>query len=62
MADIYVDPSINANTGTGTIGDPYGDLQYAITSTTQGTSGDQFNIKSGTAEVMAGSLTFGGSY
>ena len=66
MADIYVDPSIDANTGTGTIGDPYGDLQYAITSTTQGTSGDQFNIKAeasgGGIEVITGSLTFGGSY
>ena len=54
--EIYVDPSINANSGTGTIGDPYGDLQYALDSTTQGTDGDRFNIKAGTAEVLTAAI------
>ncbi len=54
----YVDPSINANSGTGTIGDPYGDLQYALdTVTRDSTNGDQFNIKSGTAEVLTATLS-----
>jgi hypothetical protein len=55
MATYYVDPSINANSGTGTVGDPFGDLQYAFNQTTRG-SGNRFNIKAGTAEVLAASL------
>ena len=59
ITQYYVDPSINANSGTGTIGDPFGDLQYALNTVTQDTSnGDQFNIKSGAAEVLAGTLDF----
>jgi hypothetical protein len=59
MTDYYVDPSIAANSGTGTIGDPYGDLQYAINSVTRNTTdGDRFNIKAGTAEVLASTLSF----
>lgn len=59
LTQTYVDPSINANSGTGTIGDPYGDLQYALdTMTRDATNGDQVNIKSGTAEVLTGSLDF----
>lgn len=62
-SETYVDPSIAANSGTGTIGDPYGDLQYALDQTTQdGTNGNRFNIKAGTAEILSGSLdltTFG---
>ncbi len=55
----YVDPSINANSGTGTIGDPFGDLQYALNTVTRdSTNGDQFNIKSGTAEVLTAELSF----
>ena len=54
----YVDPSIAADSGTGTIGDPYGDLQYAFNTITRDTvDGDQINIKAGTAEVLASSLT-----
>jgi len=53
-----VQPSIAANSGTGTSGDPYGDLQYALnTLTRDGTNGDQINIISGTAEILAASLT-----
>lgn len=59
ITQYYVDPSINANSGTGTIGDPFGDLQYALDTVTRDSSnGDQFNIKSGTAEVLTGNLSF----
>lgn len=58
ITQYYVDPSINANSGTGTIGDPFGDLQYALdTVTRDSTNGDQFNIKSGTAEVLTAQLS-----
>lgn len=55
----YVDPSLNANSGTGTSGDPFGDLQYALNTVTRdATNGDIFHIKAGTAEVLAASLSF----
>lgn len=55
----YVDPAIAADSGTGTIGDPYGDLQYALnTLTRNATDGDQINIKAGTAELLAATLSF----
>lgn len=54
----YVDPAINANSGTGTLGDPFGDLQYALNNITRSTTvGDQINIKAGTAEVMSSAIT-----
>jgi hypothetical protein len=54
----YVDPAIAGNSGTGTIGDPYGDIQYAFdTMTRDATNGDQINIKAGTDEVLAAVLT-----
>lgn len=55
---VYVDPAINANSGTGTIGDPYGDLQYALNTVTRdATNGNQFNIKAGTDEVLTAALS-----
>jgi hypothetical protein len=55
----YVDPAINANTGSGTIGDPYGDLQHALNTVTRdATNGDQFNVKAGTSEVLSSALSF----
>jgi hypothetical protein len=58
LTQYYVDPAIAANSGTGTIGDPYGDLQYALnTITRDSTNGDQVNIKAGTAEVLASALS-----
>ena len=58
LTEIYVDPSIAGNSGTGTIGDPYGDLQYGLnTATRDATNGNRFNIKAGTAEVMAAAMT-----
>ncbi len=56
MASYFVDPSIAANSGTGTLGDPYGDLQYALDTITKASTGDQINIKAGTAEVLTASL------
>lgn len=59
----YVDPSIAGNSGAGTVGDPYGDLQWALdqVGTSPGrdaTNGDQFNVKSGTDEILAAILDF----
>lgn len=56
--DTYVDPSINANTGAGTVGDPYGDLQHALDTITRDSSnGDHIHIKAGTDEVMSAALS-----
>lgn len=58
LTEIYVDPSIAADSGTGTIGDPYGDLRYAIEQETFDlTNGTRINVKAGTAEVLNESLT-----
>ena len=58
ITNYYVDPAINANSGTGTLGDPFGDLQYALnTITRNATDGDRINIKAGTAEVMAAAIS-----
>lgn len=56
--ETYVDPAIAANTGSGTIGDPYGDLQHALnTITRNATDGDRINVKAGTAEILAATLS-----
>jgi hypothetical protein len=56
-SEIYVDPAINADSGTGTSGDPFGDLEYAIEQTTHDTTnGTRVNIKAGTDEVLAAAL------
>jgi len=53
----YVDPAIDANSGAGTLGDPYGDLQYALDTVTRNASnGDRFCIKSGTDENLSANL------
>jgi hypothetical protein len=58
LSETYVDPSIAANSGTGTIGDPYGDLQYALdTMTRDSTNGDRINIKAGTDEILAATIS-----
>jgi len=59
MSEYYVDPSIAGNSGTGTIGDPYGDLQYALDNITRNsTDGDVIHIKAGTAEVLSAQLSY----
>ncbi len=56
-SETYVDPAGNANSGAGTIGDPYLDLQYALdTMTRDATNGDRINILAGTDEVLAAAL------
>ena len=56
--ETYVDPSIASDSGSGTVGDPYGDVQYALdTITRDSTNGDRINIKSGTDEVLGASLS-----
>jgi len=57
LTEIYVDPSIAADSGAGTIGDPYGDLEYAIEQETfDTTNGTRVNIKAGTDEIIAANL------
>lgn len=57
--DYYVDPSIAGNSGSGTIGDPYGDLQHALDSITRdSTDGDRINIKAGTDEILSATLDY----
>lgn len=57
FSEVYVDPSIDADSGAGTEGSPYGDLNYAIGAMTFDTSnGTRINIKSGAAEVLTESL------
>ena len=51
-AEVYVDPSINANSGSGTSGSPYGDLQYALNNINHAAAGCRINVKAGTAEVV----------
>jgi hypothetical protein len=58
VSSYYVDPSIDADSGAGTIGDPYGDLQYALDNITGSNAGNVINIKAGTAEVLTGTLDF----
>lgn len=56
--EYYVDPSIAADSGSGTSGDPWGDLQYALNQITRNaTDGDRINIKAGTDEVLTASLS-----
>ncbi len=56
-AEIYVDPSIGSDTGSGSLVDPYGDLEYAIEQETFDTAnGTRINVKSGADEVLAAEL------
>jgi hypothetical protein len=58
LTEVYVDPAIAGNSGTGTIGDPYGDLQYALnTMTRDATNGNRINVKAGTAEILAATIS-----
>ena len=58
LTHFYIDPSIAAASGTGTIGDPYGDIQHALDTATAGASGNQLNIKAGTSEILAAALSW----
>jgi len=57
ITETYVDPAIAGDSGAGTSGDPYGDLQHALdTMTRDGTNGDRINIKAGTDEVLTAAI------
>ena len=59
LTQIYVDPSLDSDSGTGTDVDPYGDLQYALnTHARDATNGNRINIKAGAAEVLSTILNF----
>jgi len=59
LTETYADPSIAGNSGAGTIGDPYGDVQYAFdTMTRDATNGDRVNILAGTDEVLGAAIDF----
>lgn len=59
----WVDPDIAGNSGAGSEGDPYGDLQWALDQVTRdAVDGDIFRIVAGTDEILAAPLdltTFG---
>ena len=58
LTEIYVDPAIAADSGAGTEGSPYGDLEYAIEQETFDlTNGTRVNIKAGTDELLAADLS-----
>ena len=57
ITETYVDPAIAGDSGAGSIGDPYGDVQYALdTMTRDSTNGDRINIKAGTDEILGAAL------
>ncbi len=57
ITEIYVDPSIAGDSGAGTSGDPYGDIEWAVENATfDTTNGTRVNIKAGTAEILAADI------
>lgn len=59
VTEVYIDPSIAGDSGTGTVGDPYGDFQYALGQKTfDTTNGTRLNVKAGTAEILSATLDF----
>lgn len=53
----FVDPSIAGDSGSGTIGSPYGDVKYAIDSNSwDATNGVKLCVKSGTSEILTENL------
>ena len=62
----YVDPGATVDTGSGTVGSPWGPrsagskpaVQHALDTITQDTTnGDQINVKTGTADTLAAAIT-----
>lgn len=45
VTEVYVDSSIGADSGAGTIGDPYGRLSHAFTQSSSTTNGKRYNVK-----------------
>lgn len=58
----YVDPQLDSNTGTGTLLDPFGDLQFCFDSINLSGYWTQVNVKSSAPEVLAAGLTLTGDY
>lgn len=58
MADYYVNPALASNTGTGTVGDPFGDLQHALNSVMRSATGDTFTVTEGATEILAANLSY----
>lgn len=59
--DIYVDSDIGTDTGAGTTGDPYGNIQHALDTVTKDTTdGDRYHGKG--SETLAATLTLPTAY
>jgi len=57
FSEIFVDPNLDSDTGTGTLADPFGDLEYGIKNTVFDTSnGTVIHLKSGAYEVLSEDL------
>jgi len=56
LTELYIDPSIAGNSGAGTVGDPYGDVEWAVKQANMPVGGVRLNVKSGTAEVLVAAL------
>lgn len=57
ISELFVDPSLNSNTGTGTLLDPYGDLRFCIEQETFDlVNGTRINLKTGMWEVLTEDL------
>ena len=57
FTEIYVDPSLTNGTGSGTIGAPYGNIEYAIVQETFDlTNSTRINVKSGATDTLASIL------
>ncbi len=57
QSELYVNPAIAGDSGTGTVGDPYGDLEYCLEQEDwDNTNGIRVNIKAGTDEIIAAKL------
>ena len=60
--DLFYDPNIAGNSGTGAIGTPYGDVQWGHDQASHGGNGTKHNIKAGTAELLVASITWNTGY
>lgn len=59
----YVNPADNDDNGDGSVGDPWGDLEFALESIIRDTTnGDQINIKTGSTETLELALDVAGDY
>ena len=55
--EVYIDPSIGTDSGSGTAGDPFGNTQYALdNSTFDSTNGTRFNIRDSAADLLSATL------